>query len=445
MSAGGLTYGAVKASLAQVVENGVCADDSRVLPRVNEATRALLEELIPVNGCMTVDLVATGTELFLPKEMENAIEVEVRGGAKVHGNADVTQGWYQVVNQFTYVDPTAQHDNPLVDLFLQPDPVDPTILRRKYDYPGLAPGATVRVTGAKRYLPITQDADYLIIQNPLALKEEILAIERMENNALAEGDAYHQRAVARLLAEVKKHQLDPTNVLKRKAAFDADLRTYAQGTYGYTRAILAHQVEGALQQGKSELSRMLDYAEMRLIEMGTYKGTIEEFHATVTGGEVWFPARVNTVLSAGVCGLPVPIRSIFFQYLENGPGLSACGCSAMLIDQGEQVMADGQLRRKYKVMIGDAEGQVLNVAAKLRWVKKAPSDRMTIRNIEANRLMLQSILHERSERWNESLASQAAAKKVLEDELREYLAGVQHTVPQNYGGNIGLADVGGVL
>lgn len=445
MSAGGLTYGAAKAILASVVENGVCDDDPRVLPRVNEATCSLLYEIVPVGGMMTVDIVANGTELFLPKEMENAIEVIVLNNAKVNGSRDVTQGWYDVVNQFTYVDPSMQHDNPLVDLFLQPDPDDATIMRRKYDYPGLADGATVRVTGAKRYLPMTSDSDFLIIQNLLALKDEIQAIERMENNAIQEGEMYHQRAVARLQAEVKKHLFDPVNHMRRKAAYDTDLASYQDGTYGYTRAMLAHQVEGALMHGKSELSRMLDFAEMRLMEKGTYKGTLEEFHATITGGEVWFPARVETVLSATVCGLPVPVRSIFFQYLENGPGMTNCGCSSMLIDQGEAVMSDGSHRRKYKVTIGDSENQTLSVCAKVRWVKKAPGDRMTIRNIEALRLMLQSILHERAERWNEALAAQEMATTVLDRELREYLAGVQHTMPQQQGGNIGLQGLGGVL
>src|SRR5205085_1347111 len=101
----------------------------------------------------------TGTTLLLPKEMENAIEVQVLGNATVNNQTDVTQGW-SMVNQFAYLTPDSAHDNPLVDQFLQPDPNDATILRRQYDYPGLSPNATVRATGAKRWLPIETDNTY---------------------------------------------------------------------------------------------------------------------------------------------------------------------------------------------------------------------------------------------------------------------------------------------
>src|SRR3982750_3208282 len=166
--AGGITYGASKTELATVVANGVGPTDPRVLMRANEATQLVLDEMIPVGGMAIYDVVATTESgkqvLLLPKELENAIEVEVLSGAQVNGQTDVTQGWNLVTN-FTYVDPASAHDNPLIDLGLVPDNVDPTILRRKYIYPGLAAGATVRVTGAKRYVPINGDGDYLIVQN----------------------------------------------------------------------------------------------------------------------------------------------------------------------------------------------------------------------------------------------------------------------------------------
>src|SRR4051812_24998080 len=127
---GGLTFGQAKAALAKVAENGICEDDPRVISRVNEATAALLLEIIPVNGMMTVDIVADGNILLLPKEMENAIEVEVLNSGTVHGQSDVRQGWFDVVNPFTYVDPSAAHDNPLIDHFLVPDTGDPTKIGR---------------------------------------------------------------------------------------------------------------------------------------------------------------------------------------------------------------------------------------------------------------------------------------------------------------------------
>lgn len=266
--AGGITYGAAKDDLATVVANGVGSSDPRVRMRTNEATKAILDEMIPVNGMATYDVVAateSGQQvLLLPKELENAIEVEVRGGAAVNAQTDVTQGW--IVTNFTYVDPASAHDNPLVDLGLVPDPVTPTIFRRKYAFPGLAAGATVRVTGAKRFVPITADGDYLIVQNVRALKLAILSIERDENSALPEGEGLLAKAIRILQAEVRKHQLDPTNSLKRKAAYQSDLVTFAQGTLGRTRARLALELPGFLQRGKSEITDLINRAVQMLVD-----------------------------------------------------------------------------------------------------------------------------------------------------------------------------------
>lgn len=271
--AGGITFGAAAPELCKVVENGVCFDDDRVLSRTNEATKALLDEIIPVNGMMTVDLAgvvsptnaAAGTQLWLPKEMENAIEVEVVTGT-VRSSSDIRQGWYDIVSQFTYVDPAAAHDNPLVDLFLVADAGSPTILRRLYDYPGLSAGATVRITGAKRYVPMTSDADYLIIQNVRALKLMILALEREDNNAFDDGAKYRKAALELLQAEVKKHQLDPRNSLKRKANYQADLIAYVEGTLGRTRAKLALELPGFLARGKTEIGYLIDRAVQMLVD-----------------------------------------------------------------------------------------------------------------------------------------------------------------------------------
>src|SRR5215471_498300 len=279
--AGGITFGAAKAQLATVVENGIDPDDFRVRLRADEAQSEILNTLIPVNGMQTVDVVATGTTLLLPKEMDSAYEVQVQGGATVFNQTDVTQGW-AMVNQFAYVDPNSQQDNPLVDQFLQPDPGDSTILRRQYDYPGLQANATVRVTGPKRWLPIDADTTYLIVQNLPALKKIIQGIEADENNDHQGAQAFKQAGYEILQAEIKKYQLDPVNSLKRKAAYDSDLVTYSRDTFGYTRARLAFELPQGMQLGKSELTRLLEQAEMNLMDKIQAIGTVKEYTADVT-------------------------------------------------------------------------------------------------------------------------------------------------------------------
>lgn len=427
---GGLTYGEAKPFLARVVDNGVCPDDPRVIERTNEATKWLLDALIPVGGMAIYDVVASGTTVLLPKELENAIEVEIRSGT-INNQTDIKQGWYDLINNFTYVDPSMQHDMPMVDQFMVPDTMDPSILRRQYDYPGLAQGSTVRVTGAKRYLPITSDNDYLIIQNLIALKLAIMALERQDINDVDNGQKYYQAAVDTLTREVKKHLLDPRNSLKRRANFEKDLATYAPGTFGWTRARLALEIPGLLAKGKSEITRMLEMAEMRLISSGMWKGTLEQFRATVVGGHIRFPTRVESVLTAKVCGQPIDVRSIFFGYLKNGPHWvddQICACSSMLLDEGEVYDPATQTsRRQYRLVANTAE-ETLYVVTKLRWAKKVPSDRMVIANLEAVRLMMQGIMDEQNENWQGGPVALAAATKVLRDELNEYVGNQQHVV-----------------
>lgn len=416
--AGGLTFGAVKNQLSTVVENGVCADDSRVLVRTNEATAAILNVMYPVNSMITADIVADGTTLLLPADFENAIEVEVQGAGTVNSSSDVKQGWYDIVNQFVFVDPDVAHDNPLVDEYLQPDPGDPTILRRQYDYPGLTPNATVRVTGAKRYIPITADNQYLIVQNVLALKWMIQAIEAAENNDRANAEAYKKDCFDLLTAEVKKHQLDPRNSLKRKAGYDADLVNYPQDTFGWMRARLAFELPDGLKMGKSELTRLLEQAEMRLISRGQWVGTLQEYTAEVVSGHILCPVNVQSIVAIDLCCQPIDVKNLFLEYIQGGPGKNCC--YPYLIDEGEMQYPNGDRRRQYKLN-SSSEVELISFVGKLRWVKKAPSDFMTIKNFEAIRLMCMAIKGDDS----------AELKSIYEceREMREYLAGQMQVIP----------------
>lgn len=428
--AGGITYGSMKTLLAEAAGNGVDPSSAFVLKATNSAIEELLhQEVIPVNAMATYDVLASGTTLLLPKELENAIEVEVQGAAEVNSQTDVTQGFYTLVNNFTYVDPSMQHDNPLVDQFLQPDPNDATILRRQYDYPGLTSNATVRITGKKRYIPITVDGDYPIIQNVAALKSMMISQERRYRCNDPDGaQKYKQDAIQILQAEVKQHLLDPNNSMKRKAAYDYDLANLARDTFGWMRARLALSLPSLQTQGKSEITRVMGDAEMRLMESGMWKGMLKEYRATVTAGYIYFPAEVQTVLAADICGNPIDIRSVFYEYAKNGPGLSWCNCSNILIEQGEDRFANNELRRLYKLTGSATSSTVINVVASLRWVAKAPTDFLVIKNFEAMRLMVMAIMDERAERWNEAIANQQSAVKVLKDELNHYLGGIKHAL-----------------
>lgn len=442
----GLTFGDVKTQLATVVGNGVDANSIRVKMRADEATQIILNKLTPVNGMMTTDVTA-GAEglLVLPKEMENAIYAAlVSGGTGVYGDTDINQAFLEPVSNFTYLDPSEVHDNPLIDNGLVPDPgppANPSVLRRSYTYPGIDQGTVVRMTGDKKYLPIVDDDSYMIVQNIPALKQVIESIEMRENNApAAEWQARRDDAIETLRQEVAKHKMDRRRFVERKRNYEQDLITYAPWTKGWVRARIALEQPGALLMGKLDLDRLLERAEMTAMEMGIYKGCLEEFVAEVFGGDVWMPARVEAVLATSLCGQPMEVRSIFSQYLKNGPANWDCSCGGYIRDQGEEVLG-GVLRRKIRVPGSCEQSATFRTICKLRWVAKQPNEYMVIRNLQALQALCSSLLAQGNENWKEASDARMAAKTYLDKELEGYLEGVQHTL-QIHPVGVGNRDIG---
>lgn len=439
---GGITFREAAPMLATVVDNGVCFDDPRVKTRLNEATKMVLDTMVPVGGMCAANVAAVDTVLILPPEMENVYEAVIAENAKVYGDADIREGWYDIVNNATYLDPANQYDNPLVDAGLWADPSNPEVLRRAMVFPGLEPpNAMVTVTGAKRYIPITKDGDYLIVQNIEALKLLILSIERNENASPDEAMKYRQQAFELLQSEVKKHILDPRNYMRRKAAYAADLTTFAENTLGFLRATLALDMNDFLQTEKQHLTFSINQAERRLMQRGIFKDTIMQMQTNVMGGFLYFPIDVGSVLAIDLNGRQIPVRSQFFEYLENGPGMFPC--HAMLIDQGDHVIEGGTtVRRKYKLIANCNENQCISAVCKIRWRYKNPGDLMVIKNYEAMRLTTMAKFQEEKGQWDQAQANQQQALDILDKETRDYLSGIKHT-PQIQCYGFGLGDVGG--
>jgi hypothetical protein len=443
---GGLQFKDVAPMIAGVVDNGVCQDDPRVMVRFNEATKIALDAMIPVGGMVAAQVTPIpGFPRFfiLPPQMENVIEAHpvASNDTKVYGNKDIKQSWYEITSNSVYLEPEAQIDNPLIDIGLVPNPGDSSDLRRVYFYPGLEPStATVQFTGARRYLPITNEEEYVIIQNIEAIKCLILSIERYENNAIQEGQAYRQTGLEMLQSEVKKHLLDPRNFALRKSEYLSDIQTFAQSSLGWTRGQIALDLPQALRMGKRDLTWHINQAERRIMERGMWKDCIATISAQVVGGIIYMPLSVEAVLAYNLNGHPVPIRSQFFQHLDNGPGCFPG--SPMLIDQGNhQQPGFSHARRKYK-LIADCENNSTMIAVcKLRWILKKPEDMMTIKNYEAIRLMVTAKFLEEKEDWQNAGINQQSAFDIMDKELQAYLGGIRHTVHiQTHG--FGLGDVG---
>jgi hypothetical protein len=209
---------------------------------------------------------------------------------------------------------------------------------------------------------------------------------------------------------------------------------------GWMRAQIALDLPQALRTGKFDLTWSLNQAERRLMERGTWKDCIVEIQADVVGGLVYFPLHVQTVLAVDLDGSPIPIRSQFFQHLDNGPGMFPA--SPMLIDQGDEYFPGNKTtRRKYKLIADCRNGQCINAVCKLRWLEKKPQDRMVIKNYEALRLMMTAKFTEEGRNAQNAQLNEQMAIDILDKELRAYLGGIRHTVHiQTYG--FGMSDVG---
>ena len=135
---GGIQFKDAAPMIAGVVDNGVSYDDPRVMVRLNEATKIIMDALIPVGGMMVVNIVAQDRFLVLPPQMENIIEVHpaINDSTAAYGKKDTTQGWYEIVNNSAYLDPASAMDNPLLDFGLNGNPSDTKDVRRIVLLPG---------------------------------------------------------------------------------------------------------------------------------------------------------------------------------------------------------------------------------------------------------------------------------------------------------------------
>ncbi len=441
-----LTFGSEKDKLRMVVDNGVDASDPRVLTRTNEAIQLGLkmrdpqtnEPIIPVGTMMTAIVQVTNDIFYLPPEMDSAYHLEPDAGqlGTANDSENVQQGFYDILNPFTYLNPSMAHDNPFEDLYLTNE-LDATKYQRKYRYRG-AGTTRILVIGPKAYVPITQDSDPLLIQNVPVLKTIIQAQEYKENNQVDEGRKLMAEAVEILLGEIKAHNMDPRWIMKRKADYEREVTTYAIGSKGWMRARIALEVPNAMSVGKEEIGRVLDRGQLRMMEAGAFRGCIQEFNATITDGHVHFPRQVESVLAASLEGEPLDIRSLFYKYLNNG-GSWDCGCDGRLDDEGETFFPNsGQWRRTYRAYIG-TDGSEITAACKLRWEPKKANEQMVIKNFEANRVMASAILLEGQDKWNEAAAARELVlgkDGILQMELEQYLAGIKHTLPSSVGGGL---------
>lgn len=69
----------------------------------------------------------------------------------------------------------------------------------------------------------------------------------------------------------------------------------------------------------------LNEALQRLLIKGKYWGTYGKYRICATEGCITLPPQLATIETAAVCGVPIHVRDLWYEFLENGPGLEQCG------------------------------------------------------------------------------------------------------------------------
>lgn len=77
--------------------------------------------------------------------------------------------------------------------------------------------------------------------------------------------------------------------------------------------------------------------------------------------------------------------------------------------------------------------------AKLRALPKSGTQMMVIRNVEAMKSLVRAVTAASPE---EELKHDAIAKKKLDEETQQYLAGIKHTIPMTNDGTWDMSDLG---
>lgn len=108
----------------------------------------------------------------------------------------------------------------------------------------------------------------------------------------------------------------------------------------------------------TDLPRILDYlnrAMERLLYEGKWKGTVQTFRICLdASGCITWPREIETIEALGVCHSPTPIRTQWYEFNENGPGIiddqDACLCNTML-DRGEAPAFDDVVGSNKKLAV----------------------------------------------------------------------------------------------
>jgi hypothetical protein len=276
-------FNSVNAEIALVVAGGVGPTDSRVMAETNAAQRVLMQ-MVPRGifvGAVTQATVAvTGINVItLPPGMDVALVVE-----GVNFGDPIINGWYNILDPATLVDPDEIMDTAMVDLGFVGG-------NRTYLLPELPTGTTqVNVWGLNAFVPIVNPTDPLLVPNVEAIKLMIQGLAKANRfEDLPAAKEYKTEAVALLTSELQRNLQDPQRYAARLAQWRLDEQNYADGTLGYARAKIALDVANGQKTGRYKINRLVyraiswvyqRYYEYQLVSRNRIKTSVPTLYAT---------------------------------------------------------------------------------------------------------------------------------------------------------------------
>jgi len=282
------------------------------------------------------------------------------------------------------------------------------------------------------YSYITSDAAVLPVGDYQTVKLAVQSI--LFGSVLSPGSApnlelslkYEELAGKSLEEELKVDQES-----KRHAAYNTALATATPNSFGYTKARLALELPNGLSLSEPELARLTNRAEENLMTRGKWAGTVEELTIQIPeDGLFYLPVYVDSILSATMNGVSVPVYDQSYDYSINGPGYQSATehqGSPALIARGERVVS-GQRLRVYFARNNFETNSCVRLLVKRKHVEHLlDSDPMIIRNYTALHNMALSLMLQASNP-EQSKFHEEQALLILRSELEQHQGGHRFSI-----------------
>lgn len=282
------------------------------------------------------------------------------------------------------------------------------------------------------YAYITSDSAQLPIPDYQTVKLAVQSI--LAGSVMAPGGTPNLEVSAKYEELASKQLEDDLKIeqeAKRHGTYNTALATSSPNTFGYTKARLALELPNGLTLSAPELARLTNRAEENLMVRGKWAGTVEELTIQIPeDGLFYLPVYVDSILSATMNDVPVPVYDQSYDYSINGPGYQTAtehqGYPA-LIARGERIVANQRLRVYFARNNFETDSCVRLLIKRKPVEHLLDTDPMVIRNYTAIHQMALSLMLQASNP-EQSKFHEEQALLILRNELEQHQGGHRFSI-----------------